>query len=267
MPHALNLRLFLATVLVFVVIALPRATHATIVEFDTVLGTFEVNLYDNATPQTVANFLDYVQNGRYSDSIFHRSVAGFIVQGVGFNTDNNAALNPVAANAPVNNEPVFANVRGTIAMAKIGGDPDSATNEWFINLANNAANLDVQNGGFTVFGEVSGDGMTIIDALAALPTFAFSAPFSDLPLRNYSATDFTNQVPVDNTHLIIVSTVTVTDSTVDSAGAAGLSPILNTSANDNGNNNNGGGGGGGGSLGLFALLGLLGLGALRVARR
>ncbi|HIE85776.1 MAG TPA: hypothetical protein EYP91_02795 [Gammaproteobacteria bacterium] len=54
-------------------------------------------------------------------------------------------------------------------MAKVGGDPDSATSEWFVNLANNAANLDSQNGGFTVFGVVINNGMTVVDEIAALP--------------------------------------------------------------------------------------------------
>ena len=96
--------------------------------------------------------------------------------------------------------------------------------------------------------------MDVIDALAALPTFAFASPFGELPLQNYSATDLSNGVAVDNTHLIIVTAITVFDSTVDSAGAAGLNPTPTTV---------GGGttpppaaGGGGGSLGLFALFGL-----------
>ena len=136
-------------------------------------------------------------------------------------------------------------------MAKLAGDANSATNQWFFNLANNAANLDNQNGGFTVFGEITGDGMAVLDALAALPTYNFDGALTDLPLQNYTATDFGNGVPADNSHLIIVTAITVSDTTVDTA--AGLNPALSTASDPN---TGSGGGGGGGSLGLFALLGL-----------
>lgn len=255
-----NARLITATALLCFAALLPRAADATIVTFETVLGTFEVNLYDNATPRTVENFLNYVQNGNYSDSIFHRSVSGFIVQGGGFVTDANAQITDIAANAAVVNEPVYSNVRGSIAMAKLGSDPNSATNQWFFNLANNAGNLDSQNGGFTVFGEVIGNGMAVVDAIAALPTYNFGGALVNLPLQNYSATDFNNDVPVDNSHLIIVTAITVTDSTVDSA--AGLNPTPTTA----GNNTGGTGGGGGGGFGLLALLGLAAVGARRIRR-
>jgi len=247
--------LILATTLFIVFAAtFPNTANASVVRVETVLGDFEINLYDNDTPATVANFLSYVQNGNYTDSIFHRSVSGFIVQSGGFRTDLNAQVSEIPTNPSVENEPVFSNVRGTIAMAKLGNDPNSATSQWFINLSDNSGGLDGDNGGFTVFGEVTGTGMSVIDSLAALPTFAFQAPMSELPLRNFTSTDFANQVPVDNTHLIIVTGITVIDTTVDSAGVAGLNPTPNTSADT------GGGpavGGGGGSLGLFTLLGLL----------
>jgi len=245
--HAL--RLLAITVLFCTAALLPRASDATVVRFETVLGDFEVNLYDNATPQTVSNFINYVENGNYSDSIFHRSVPGFIVQSGGFVTDMNAQISSIAANSPVSNEPIYSNVRGTIAMAKLPGDANSATNQWFFNLANNAAILDDQNGGFTVFGEITGDGMAILDALESLPTYDFGDALADLPLQNYTAEDFANNIPADNSHLIIVTTISVLDTTVDTA--AGLNPALSTASDPNP-----GSGGGGGSLGLLALLGL-----------
>ena len=247
---------FVTTLLLAVTAALPNAANATIVRVETVLGDFDINLYDNATPATVTNFLGYVQNGDFSDSIFHRSVTNFIAQSGGFRTDLNADLTNIPTNPAVTNEPVYSNIRGTIAMAKLGSDPNSATSQWFINLANNAANLDSQNGGFTVFGEVTGNGMDVIDALAALPKFAFAAPFNELPLQNYSSTDFTNGVAVDNSHLIIVTAITVIDSTVDSAGVAGLNPTPTTAGGTGGGTTPPPATGGGGSLGLFALLGL-----------
>ena len=96
----------------------PQISNATIVEFQTVIGNFEVNLYDNATPATVTNFLDYVNNGAYTNSVYHRSLPGFVVQGGGFTFDMTVPLNAIPTNPPVTNEPEFSNVRGTIAMAK-----------------------------------------------------------------------------------------------------------------------------------------------------
>jgi len=242
--------------------ALHGTAHATIVRVETVLGNFDINLYDNDTPVTVSNFLNYVQNGAFTDSIFHRSVTNFILQSGGFQTDLNAQITAIPTNAAIVNEPVYSNVRGTISMAKLGSSVNSATSQWFINLSNNAANLDSQNGGFTAFGEVTGNGMDVIDAIAALPTFAFTSPLGELPLQNFSAADYSNGVTVDNTHLIIVTAITVIDSTVDSAGAAGLNPTP-TTASSGGGTVPVSGGGGGGNLGLVALLGLL----LVVSRR
>ena len=251
-----NSLVFVTTLLLAVTAALPNAANATIVRVETVMGDFDINLYDNATPATVTNFLNYVQNGDFSDSIFHRSVTNFIVQSGGFRTDLNAVVTSIPANPAVTNEPVYSNVRGTIAMAKLGSDPNSATNQWFINLGNNAANLDNQNGGFTAFGEVTGAGMDVIDAIAALPKFAFASPFGELPLQNYTSTDFTNGADVDNSHLIIVTAISVIDTTVDSAGVAGLTPTP-TTATGTGGSTPPPSTGGGGAFSLFALLGLL----------
>jgi peptidyl-prolyl cis-trans isomerase A (cyclophilin A) len=269
-----SIPLVLVTVLIAVFAALlPVTANATTVRVETVIGNFEINLYDNDTPETVANFLEYVQNGGYTDSFFHRSVPDFIVQSGGFRTDLNAQISAIPTNPAVANEPVFSNLRGTISMAKLGNQPNSATSQWFINLADNSAILDDQNGGFTAFGEVIGDGMTVVDALGNLPRFEFSAPLGELPLQNFTDDDYAAQVPVDNTHLIIVTAISVIDSTVDSAGAAGLNPTPNTlistpdpvdppavdpPAVDNS-------GGGGGSLGLLTLLGLFAFGRKRVA--
>ena len=239
---------------------LPSIAGATIVEFQTVIGDFEVNLYDNSTPATVTNFINYVNNGSYNNSIFHRSEPGFVVQGGGFAFDGmTSQVNAIPASAPVVNEPVFANVRGTIAMAKLGGDPNSATNQWFINLSDNTANLDNQNGGFTAFGEVVGNGMVILDAIAALPRFNLGGALTEIPLQG----DPTNS-PLDATNYIIVTGITISDSAVDSAGAAGLNPVL-TTATGGGTppppppppTGGGGCGGGGGGFGVFLLLGLL----------
>lgn len=241
------------TAIVCAIAILPQISNATIVEFQTVLGDFQVNLYDNTTPETVTNFLNYVNNGRYTNSVIHRSVPDFISQGGGFTYAGTLPLDEVATFPSVDNEPVLANVRGTIAMAKLANDPNSATSQWFFNLADNTGNLDVQNGGFTVFGEVVGNGMTVVDAIAALPTFNFGGATDELPLRNYSQADFDNNLLIDGTHLVIISAVIVSDSTVDSA--AGLNPAPST--NQPTPTLGGDGGGGGGSLGFLSMLGLL----------
>jgi peptidyl-prolyl cis-trans isomerase A (cyclophilin A) len=235
--------LIVATSVVFT--ALPRSAEATIVEFQTVMGDFQVNLYDNATPATVANFLDYVQNGAYSDSTIHRSVPGFIIQGGGVAYDGTPILVAIPENAQVRNEPDFSNVRGTIAMAKLGDQPNSATSQFFFNLANNSANLDGQNGGFTVFGQVVGDGMAVVDAIAALDRYNLGGPTNEIPLRDYVSNE-----PLDRTNLVIVTAIIVLDTTVDTT--AGLNQPPNTANNNFGSDN-----GGGGSFGLLGILGLL----------
>ncbi len=248
----------IATILVlFFATSFSRTANATVVIVETVVGDFEINLYDNTTPATVANFLDYVENGAYTDSIFHRSVSNFIVQSGGFQTDLNAQITSIPTNPAVTNEPIYSNVRGTIAMAKQGGNENSATSQWFINLSNNAGNLDSQNGGFTAFGEVTGNGMDVVDALAALPKFGFAPPLDELPLRNFTATDFANQVPINNSHLNIVTGISVIDSTVDSAAGLNPTPTTATPTVPVPNTGGGGGGGGGGSTGIFTLLGLI----------
>jgi peptidyl-prolyl cis-trans isomerase A (cyclophilin A) len=248
MNDRICLRSMSLAVLLSIATIVPNTSDATIVEFQTVMGTFEVNLYDNATPATVANFLDYLNNGDYSSSVIHRSMPGFIVQGGGFTFNMNLPLNSISVGPAVSNEPDFSNVRGTIAMAKVQGDPNSATSQWFFNLADNSANLDNQNSGFTVFGEVIGNGMDVVDAIAALPTFQFGG-FNDLPLRDYSSTDFNNNVELQEANLIIVSAIVVSDSTIDSA--AGLNPTASTA--NTGGGGLGGGNSGGGSLSLWAI--------------
>ena len=238
---------------------LPGTSDATVVRVETSLGTFDVNLYDNATPVTVTNFLGYVDRLDYTNSIFHRSPPGFVLQGGGFNYNLALPLNTIPAISAIVNEPVFSNIRGTIAMAKTN-TPNSATNQWFINLNDNIANLDLQNAGFTVFGEVVGTGMAIVDSISALPTYDFStrflsAAFVQLPLRDYTITDFNSNVPINGTHLVMISSISVFDPTIDSA--AGLNPTLNTLINQPPPPPPATSGGGGGSFGLIMLFGLL----------
>ncbi len=224
---------------------------ATTVQFQTVMGNFEVNLYDKTTPKTVANFLAYVNDNAYNNTVIHRSVSGFIVQGGGFKYVTTDKLEAITPKAAVENEPVYSNVRATISMAKTPKNPNSATNQWFINLADNSGNLDKQNGGFTAFGEVT-SGMDVVLAIANLTRFNFNGSFTEIPLRDYSAADYTAKKPVTNQNFVIIERVVVLNADPDTA--ASLNPPKNTLITKKS-------GGGSGSLGLVSIL-MLGLFAL-----
>jgi cyclophilin family peptidyl-prolyl cis-trans isomerase len=158
------------------------------------LSYVEIELFDSTAPITVANFLQYVKGGHYDGTILHRSIDDFVVQGGGFAPTvvqgTVQSLDPIVNFGTIQNEysPTRSNVAGTIAMAKVGDDPNSATNQWFFNVADNSANLDVQNGGFTVFGRVLGNGMELINAINALPptnlTQYYGATFNEVPMAN-----------------------------------------------------------------------------------
>jgi len=176
-------------VLWFCVLLLPQTAAASTVRVETTLGVIDMALFDTAAPATVTNFMNYVQSGAFDSTFFHRSVPGLIIQSGGYvwNTATNI-LALVPAKAPVANEfsATRSNLRGTVAMAKLGSSPDSATSQWFVNLADNAANLDAQNGGFTVFGQVIGNGMAVVDAIAGITPQDINAvsggPFDSTPL-------------------------------------------------------------------------------------
>ena len=133
----------------------------TLAQFRTVFGDVEVELFEQDKPATVENFTRYVNAGLYTNMFAHRLNPGFVLQGGGFYVSNrgqtNQMLTAIPTFAPVTNEYSvgrrFSNTYGTIAMARVGGLTNSATSQWFFNLANNAS-LDTADGGFTVFGRV-----------------------------------------------------------------------------------------------------------------
>lgn len=175
----------IAATVFYVLLTLPTVALATTVRLYTTLGKIDIELYDTAAPRTVANFLTYVKQGAYNGTFIHRSVPGFVIQGGGYTFDGaTGAVGEVTHAAAVVNEfdSARSNLRGTVAMAKVGGNPDSATSEWFVNLADNAANLDNQNGGFTVFGRVTDAGMAVVDAIARLSTANAGGNFTQIPL-------------------------------------------------------------------------------------
>ena len=156
------------------------------VRVQTVLGEFFIRLTPAASPITVSNFLGYVNRGDFDDSFFHRSVPSFIVQGGGFAwpIEQTGPID-VPALPPVVNEFNVTNARGTVAMARLGGVVDSATNQWFVNLVDNGPNLDNQNEGFTVFGTVDDAGMQVVDAIAGLDRVNAGGAFGELPVIDF----------------------------------------------------------------------------------
>jgi peptidyl-prolyl cis-trans isomerase A (cyclophilin A) len=137
------------------------------VVFSTNQGEITIELYADKAPITVKNFLAYVDEGFFSDTIFHRVIPGFMIQGGGFKKD----MSQKPTKAPIKNEADngLRNSRGTLAMARTGV-VDSATAQFFINLTDNSF-LDhgVRDFGYAVFGKVV-SGMDIVDKIAAVKT-------------------------------------------------------------------------------------------------
>jgi len=174
------------------------AVFATNVTMQTPFGEVDMELFDEEAPQMVANFLNYVNGGDYEDSFIHRNVPGFVVQGGGYIFVGDSPVE-IPTDPPVINEPGISNTRGTIAMAKPGGNPDGATSQWYVNVKDNSADLDTTNGGYTVFGQVTGNGMEIIDTINELQVWNANAPFSELPLI-----DFPGSGPILEEHLVMI---------------------------------------------------------------
>jgi peptidyl-prolyl cis-trans isomerase B (cyclophilin B) len=137
---------------------------------ETSKGSIEITLWQDKAPATVSNFLAYVDDGYYSDLIFHRVINGFMIQGGGFDT----SMKQKKTGAPIKNEARrdAPNARGTIAMARTP-NIHSATSQFFINLKNNASlnhrDTTVRGFGYCAFGKVT-DGMDVVDAIAKVAT-------------------------------------------------------------------------------------------------
>ena len=213
-----------------------RLTAGILVQFRTAQGDMQVELFDQDKPKTVENFVRLVKSNAYTNTFFHRCVPGFVVQGGGMavaskNTSGffNRYSNVTSFGAITNEFNVgqkYSNTYGTIAMAKVGGDPNSATSQWFFNLGNNSTILGVQNnGGFTVFGRVV-DGTNVLEYFNHLAKWYgtvdltwFYGPvaqlFTDLPVT-YSGTNapnFTDLIYVDITLLEVSAVKTSSGST------------------------------------------------------
>jgi peptidyl-prolyl cis-trans isomerase A (cyclophilin A) len=150
------------------------------VRFDTSHGSFTVELLSAEAPQTVENFLRYVDESFFDGTVFHRIVPGFVIQGGGLT----AELRPKLTREPVQNEAHngLKNLRGTLSMARTN-DIHSATSQFFVNLADNAF-LDHKPGsyGYAVFGRVT-SGMDVVDRIAAVRTGRRKG-YDDAPLED-----------------------------------------------------------------------------------
>jgi peptidyl-prolyl cis-trans isomerase A (cyclophilin A) len=160
----------LLTAALLAVTALAHAQSNPRVEFKTTQGAFVLELYPDKAPKTVANFIQYVRDGHYNGTVFHRVIDGFMIQGGGFEP----GMKQKATRAPIENEARngLRNDVGTIAMARTG-DPNSATAQFFINVKNNdALNHPSPDGhGYAVFGRVV-QGMDVVNRIKGVPTGA-----------------------------------------------------------------------------------------------
>ena len=153
--------------------------YAQSVKLATSAGDIVLELDAAKAPKTVDNFVKYVKAGHYNGTVFHRVIPGFMIQGGGMTAD----LKEKPTQAPISLESKngLGNTRGTVAMARTG-DPNSATSQFFINVADNdrlnAANSPDGNG-YAVFGRVV-SGMDVVDKIRAVPTGS-KGPFSDVP--------------------------------------------------------------------------------------
>ena len=171
-----------------------------VVLLETTSGDILVELYPDKAPETVANFLKYVDDGFYNNTIFHRVIPGFMIQGGGLT----ARMQQKDTSAPIKNEADngLKNDRGTIAMARTM-DPHSATAQFFINLVDNDfLNFQAPSGngwGYCVFGRVT-EGMDVVDAIARTPRSMFNdKPTHEQKMKTVTVETFGVEYPEPET--------------------------------------------------------------------
>jgi cyclophilin family peptidyl-prolyl cis-trans isomerase len=150
------------------------------VRVDTTLGSFTIELDPQRSPLTVASFLEYAKAGFYTDTVFHRVIGNFVVQGGGY--DTKYVEKKTRAGSPNESGNGLSNRRGTVGLARTG-EPHSGTAQFYVNLADNAA-LDPQPSrwGYTVFGRVV-EGMNVVDDIGAVATGSVGPFDRDAPMQ------------------------------------------------------------------------------------
>ncbi len=200
-------RHLLALVLSLVAAAPATAADGPTVRFATTLGDIDVRLFGEDAPNTVATFLRYVADRSYDGTYFHRSVRDFIIQGGGYRQSDGrtSSVDEILADTDPFNR---SNRRGTLATAKLPGQPNRSTSQWFFNLDDNGS-LDAHADNYTVFGRVdTRSSLRVIDAIGALPIIDAgggnqSSAFGELPVRDYTSG------AIEDRHLIYVDSVTI----------------------------------------------------------
>jgi peptidyl-prolyl cis-trans isomerase A (cyclophilin A) len=190
---------------------------------DTTVGEFCMALLSSVAPATVANFLNYINDGDYDNTLIHRSVPDFVIQGGGYYSDSNPLGAEVPKDAAIVNEFNRSNLRGTVAMAKLGGQVNSATSEWFVNLSDNTG-LDsgdgIGGGFFTVFAEII-TGMSVVDDIGNLPRINLGGAFDEIPRSRTIGSAGVVAEDLVLVHRIYVTDVVADDSDNGSGGDGG----------------------------------------------
>jgi peptidyl-prolyl cis-trans isomerase B (cyclophilin B) len=152
------------------------------IKLTTSLGDILIQTYPDKAPETVKNFVEYVESGFYDDLIFHRVISGFMIQGGGFNSDMKQSKTRASIKNEANNG--LKNDTGTLAMARTS-DPHSATGQFFINLVDNSflnhTGENSQGWGYAVFAKVT-EGMDVVEKIGAVATGRV-AGYGDVPLQ------------------------------------------------------------------------------------
>lgn len=180
-------RLLFVSAFVLGMVAGPAWAAKPQVELDTTAGTIRLELYPDAAPRTVENFLGYVRDGHYGGTQFHRVIKGFMIQAGGYDAKfwEKPTRAPIAIEAEQSVKAGLSNVAGTVAMARTG-NPDSATSQFFINVGDNKRldfrSPDAQGYGYTVFGKVV-SGMDVVNRIANAPTGAGGQFPADVPVE------------------------------------------------------------------------------------